>query len=82
MPDLDDETLMAYIDGELDEQTSLEIEHALEADPDAFAKVELFRKTAHQLSDTYRPIVQAQAPRRLQDAVGQHQIRPVPARST
>jgi anti-sigma factor RsiW len=47
----DDATLMAYADGELDPVTRREVELHCSRDPDARAKVEMYRRSAQMLRD-------------------------------
>lgn len=44
-PEIDDETLMAYADGELEPAAAASVERALAADPRLAARVDLFRRT-------------------------------------
>ena len=62
---LDDTTLIAYVDGELDSQTVQEVEAILTRSPQLSAKVEVLRETAILTRAALNPIVHESVPDRL-----------------
>jgi anti-sigma factor RsiW len=50
---LDDSTLVAYVDGELDDASAAEVESALASDPAAQSRVQVFRETSRVLRVTF-----------------------------
>ena len=64
----DDETLMAYADGELDAPLRDEIEAALAADPALARRVEQQRALREKLSGAYTEVLDAPVPARLETA--------------
>lgn len=73
-PDLGDEVLMAYADGELDPLASAQVARALAADPRVAARVALFRDTADAARAAFAPDLERSVPagllHALDDAVG------------
>ncbi len=67
---LDDTTLMAYVDGELDEQTARLVEAQLERNYEARATVAKYRETASVVRSAVLPYGHAPIPERLIDAIG------------
>src|SRR5260221_3021508 len=57
MPELDDTTLVAYVDGELDAATAREVEHALETAPAARDTVAKLRASASLVSAAFADAV-------------------------
>lgn len=69
MTKLDEETLMAYVDGELDPGRAAEIEALLAEDAEARATVRMFRDSAAVLRGAFDPILREPVPERLLRAV-------------
>lgn len=69
MTKLDEETLMAYVDGELDPGRAAEIEALLAEDAEARATVQMFRDSAAALRGAFDPILREPVPERLLAAV-------------
>jgi len=65
---LDDETLMAYADGELDAARRAEIAAALAADPALAARVEKHRAMRASVSSAFAPVLADPVPERLRAA--------------
>lgn len=61
----DDETLMAYADGELDAATRAEVEAAIAADPALRARVEAHRELRRLVSGAYADAADEPVPQRL-----------------
>jgi anti-sigma factor RsiW len=59
---VDTETLIAYIDGELDAVTAKRVERAIEADPALRAEMEQHRALTQSLHGAFAPIAQAPVP--------------------
>ncbi len=76
---LNDETLMAYVDGELDAATASEVEAALADDPTASETVALFRESARLARDAYADPLNADIPARLLAPFGGAPAEPAPA---
>ena len=72
MKKIDDETLMAYADSELDEEERKEVELALEDDADARARLEDFIVTGAAISH-YAAVLEEPVPDHLEDLVRTHQ---------
>jgi anti-sigma factor RsiW len=53
MKRLDDSTLVAYVDGELDAEREREVEAVMGFDPDIQSRVQVFRKTSELLHTTF-----------------------------
>jgi len=64
----DDETLMAFVDGELDEARRAEIAGALEQDPSLAQRVARHRALRAQVADAFGPLLDEPAPDRLVNA--------------
>lgn len=69
--DFDDETLMAYADGEVDEATAVAVEAAMEADAGLAERVELFFDSRKILAGTMKPLIDAPVPEPLMASVRQ-----------
>ncbi len=69
MTKLDEETLMAYVDGELDPGRAAEIEALLAEDAEARATVHMFRESAALARGAFDPILREPVPERLLAAV-------------
>jgi anti-sigma factor RsiW len=67
--EFDDETLMAFADGELDEETAAAIEKAMETNDDLARRVALFLETRVQAKDALRPLLEEPVPERLSQSV-------------
>jgi len=63
-----DETLMAYVDRELDADASAAIEAAVARDPELAARVERQRKLRGAVHAAFEPILQEPMPKRLLEA--------------
>ncbi|WP_374440839.1 anti-sigma factor [Stella sp.] len=64
----DDETLVAFVDGELDEATATEVAHALEADAELAARVEMFRSSSVLVRAAFAGVIDEPVPERLMAA--------------
>jgi len=75
----DDQTLGAYVDGELDDATRESFERALAADPDLVRRVEAQRRLRRALEAAFDPTLTETLPDRLvQTARGAHRDTVVP----
>lgn len=63
--EFDDRTLMAFADGELDDETAAAVEKAMETDDDLAGRVALFLDTRVQAKDALRPLVEEPVPEAL-----------------
>ena len=72
MKKFDEETLMAYVDGELSEQESADIKIVLASDPEATKKVERFRKTRTAI-DKFADILSEPIPEHLIETIRHHE---------
>ncbi|RPH54061.1 MAG: hypothetical protein EHM84_02585 [Lysobacterales bacterium] len=63
-----DEILMAYADGELDEETRLAVEAAMENDPEIAKQVERHRNVRKKLNAAFDGVLDEPVPDRLNDA--------------
>jgi hypothetical protein len=70
MMSLSNETLMAFIDGELSVQEAARVALALAADPVLAKRVEQQRKLSARLQEAYAPVLDQAVPERLQAAAG------------
>lgn len=61
----DDRTLMAFADGELDDETAAAVEQAMATDDDLADRVALFLDTRIQAKDALRPLVEEPVPEAL-----------------
>lgn len=68
-PMFDDETLMAYADGELDAATTARIDALLAADDSLKARIAMFARTRRAASEALGPIATEQVPEALARAV-------------
>ncbi len=66
---IDDETLVAYVDGELDQDAAREVEAAIAADPALAETVRALREGAATLRAAFAEPVRAEVPERLIAAV-------------
>jgi anti-sigma-K factor RskA len=64
-PIISDETLFAYVDGELDAQARAEVEAAMAADPALAQRVEQQRSLRKLLGAAYAPVMDEAVPERL-----------------
>jgi hypothetical protein len=81
---LTDEILMAYADGVLDASTRAQIEALLQANPDAMARVQMFRATGVALGKLYSKPLKESIPAHLVDFVmnhGKEAVSATPAKS-
>ena len=69
MIDINPETLMAYVDGELDAEQRAMVDELIKRDPEARAMVEQFRHSADLLQENYREILDLPVPQRLIDTL-------------
>ncbi len=65
MVDLNDDVLIAYADGELDEKTTAEVEAALRKDPVAQEIVQKFQEAARLAGEAFDDPMQEEVPERL-----------------
>lgn len=65
MTKLDEETLMAYVDGELDPRRAAEVEALLAEDAEARATVQMFRNSAALLRGPFDQVLREPVPERL-----------------
>lgn len=64
-----DETVMRYVDGELDDETSARLEAALARDSELSQRIELFASTRLAAQDALRPLLDEPVPAELTAAV-------------
>jgi hypothetical protein len=64
-----DETIMAYVDGELDSAACAEVEAAIHNDPQVAKRVEQYRELRARLQAAYGPELSEPVPERLLSAV-------------
>lgn len=67
--EFDDETLMAFADGELDDETAAAIEEAMEANVEFARRVALFLETRVQAKEALRPLLEEPVPEALSHSV-------------
>ncbi len=65
MRKFDDIELMAYLDGELGEAETLDVERAIQDSPDIRQRIEALRSTIDAVRDTYSPVLEAPVPDHL-----------------
>jgi anti-sigma factor RsiW len=65
MPKLSDETLIAYLDGELDDADRRRVESGFEADPSERERLAAFETSARELRDAFDEILNEPVPERL-----------------
>lgn len=65
----DDETLMAFADGELDDATMAKVAAAIDRDPALAERVALFAGTRRISRDAFAPLLQTPVPVALSDAI-------------
>lgn len=63
--EFDDQTLMAFADGELDDETAAAVETAMATDDDLAGRVALFLDTRIQAKDALRPLAEEPVPEAL-----------------
>lgn len=68
-PIFDDETLMAFADGELDAQTSAAVEEAMRDDDQLVARVSLFMETRKLSAEAMAPLLDVSVPDELTKSV-------------
>ncbi|BBK30045.1 anti-sigma factor RsiW [Stella humosa] len=61
----DDETLVAFVDGELDDATAREVARAVESDADLAARARIFRDSAVVVRAAFAGVIDEQVPDRL-----------------
>jgi len=71
---LSDETLMAYVDGELDEKARVEVEAAMRANPDIAARVARHQALRKRVRLAFERVVDEPVPERLVAAVREFPI--------
>lgn len=76
---IDDDLLMAFADGELDEVTRARVERAIAEDPALAARLEVQRRLKARLAAHYAPTAEEEVPQRLR-AMLENNIVPLPAR--
>jgi len=64
----DDETLMAFVDGELDAARAAVVAQAIERDPALAAEVDRLRAVRARVADAFAPVLDEDIPERLQAA--------------
>jgi len=62
---IDDEMLMAFLDGELDEVRRARVERALGEDPELRARLEVQRRLRERLAAHYGPVAEEEVPERF-----------------
>lgn len=67
--DFDDETLMAFADGELDEATSAQLEAALAGDEALAERLAVFFETRLLVADALKPLADEPVPEALRESV-------------
>jgi anti-sigma factor RsiW len=67
--EFDDETLMAFADGELDEETAAAVEKAIGTNEALARRVALFVQTRVDVKEALRPLVEEPVPERLSQSV-------------
>jgi hypothetical protein len=65
MADIEEELLMAHVDGELDPQTATRVARALETDLDLRAQADSQRRLRERLAGHYGPVADEEIPARL-----------------
>jgi len=73
--DLDDATLVAFVDGELPAAQRAAVADALAQDPGVATRVELLRRSAVSLRRAYQSVLDEPVPMRLIRAVSEHRTR-------
>ena len=66
---LEEETLIAFVDGELTPSEADRVAKAQARDPEVAARIEALRRTADLIKNTYAPVGEAAPPQSLIDAV-------------
>ena len=80
MPPIDDEMLMAYVDGELDEVTSRRVTRALAESPRLAEAAEAQRRLKAKLSQRYDPVAEEEVPDRFRALLESNVVPIGPAR--
>jgi anti-sigma factor RsiW len=80
-PEFDDETLMAFADGEADAVTRARIMRVMAGDPDIAARVEMFRASRARVSGALKPLFDETVPPALKMSVEAMIERDVEARA-
>lgn len=62
---IDDDLLMAFADGELDEISRARVERAIAADPELAARLEVQRRLRARLAAHYAPVIEEDVPAQL-----------------
>lgn len=78
---IDEETLMAFADGELEEADREEVERALAREPELRAMLEEQQQLRRALAGRYGPVAQEEVPERLLAMLGASSHRGVPSLS-
>ena len=80
----DDQTLMAFVDGQLDPKTTMAVADALEADPSLAARITVFEQSADAARNAMASVMESDTPKHLVDAaqkvedtLSAHQAMPV-----
>lgn len=84
MADLNPELLMAYVDGELDDEQEAFVEALIASDPEAKAIIERYRETDDRLRSGFDEVIRMPVPQHLVDTLRKAKSDPtiVPLRST
>ncbi|HVY86375.1 MAG TPA: NepR family anti-sigma factor [Caulobacterales bacterium] len=77
--EISDETLMAYVDGELPSAEAKRIAEAIQADPALAAKVQRFRNVRHALKRAYDNVLSEPVPDRLRALLHDVEVREAPS---
>lgn len=70
MTPIDDDTLMAYADGDLSAEAAARVEAAIDEDPTLLRKIERFRNVKRILKKTYDSVVDEPVPEHLRALLG------------
>jgi hypothetical protein len=81
MMGIDDDLLMAFVDGELDEVTRARVERAIAEDPALQARLEVQRRLRARLAAHYAPAAEEEVPERLRSMLETNIVRLQPARA-
>lgn len=79
MPPIDDELLMAYVDGELDEVSSKRVARALAANRELAEAAEAQKRLKAKLSRRYDPVAEEEVPERFRALLGTNVVPIAPA---
>ncbi len=72
MKEINDELIMAFVDGELDGQLAREVEESINRDPEAMKKADIFRDSAAMLRGVYDTPLYEPVPERLVESVREY----------